>query len=326
MLTENLFKTVLVAPAAAGADTLLIVSGYASPPMVRKHFKHLGAKKRIQLIIGMTSIEGIQRVFHQAFVKMAREDFRGRFECRYISTRPAVHSKAYVWLKDGYPAAAFIGSANYSQEAFLRRRELLIPGVPSAVAGYYKLLRKHSIDCLDASVEDHIRLTEFQRRQPTHRPPRPLTPRTAPRHAITTSAESITVSLLNRKGDTGKHSRLNWSQRPGRSRPNEAYIHIGTAIGNSDFFPPRGQHFTLVTDDGQDIDAVIAQGGNKAIHSFKDNSILGRYFRTRLGVAQDARIRPQDLRRYGRTNVEFQHVAEDTYFMDFSVPPETTAH
>lgn len=322
MLTRDLFKKVLLDP-AKNADTLVIVAGYASPAMVRTHFEKLPGGIKVQLLVGMTSLEGIQRAFHHAFVELAGTDFKGRFECRYIFKLPAVHSKAYVWMKDGRAASAFIGSANYSQEAFLRRRELLIPGDAAEAAKYCASLRADSVDCLAVDVEEHIRLTEFQRRQPLHRAPRPskaVATRKVVVPAPAPGAETMKVSLLTRKGDVGDHSGLNWSQRPERKRQNEAYIPIGTALGTSGFFPPHGEHFTLVTDDGQAIDAVVAQAGSKAIHSYKDNTILGRYFRERLGLGENARITLEDLKRYGRTDVEFQRVAEDTYLMDFAPP------
>lgn len=328
MLTRNLFKKVLLDP-ARNADTLVIVAGYASPMMVKEHFEKLPAGVNVQLLVGMTSIEGIKRLSHQAFKKLEEEDLRGRFECRYIANLPAVHSKAYVWLKDGRPRTAFIGSANYSKEAFLYRRELLVPADAAATARYCASLRADSISCLAADLADRVRLTEFERRQPTHRAPRPIraagAPRPVARPEFSPDAESVRVSLLMTKGpnlgEVGRHSGLNWSQRPERRRKDEAYIPIPSALGKSGFFPPKAQPFILVTDDGQAIDAVIAQDGNKAIHSHKDNSIIGRYFRRRLGLADDARITRADLERYGRTDVVFQKSADDTYLMDFA-PPE----
>lgn len=320
MLTKNLFKKVLLDP-AKGNDTLVIVVGYASPAMVRSHFEKLSPGIRVQLLIGMTSLEGIQRAFHHAFRELEEKDFKGRFECRYISKLPAVHSKVYVWLKKGRAKSAFIGSANYSQEAFLRRREVLVLADADEASKYCASLRLDSVSSLAVDVEDRIRLTEFQRRQPAHRTPRPVKStlrRKTPELEVSPGVESIRVSLLTKKGDVGDRSGLNWSQRPERKRQNEAYIPIGTALGQSGFFPPRGEHFTLITDDGQAIDAVVAQAGSKAIHSYEDNTILGRYFRARLGLDQDSRITLKDLHRYGRTDVEFQRVAEDTYLMDFA--------
>lgn len=320
MLTRDLFQKVLLDP-ATGADTLVVVAGYASPAMVRAHFERLPAGISVELLVGMTSLEGIQRPFHDAFRELEADDLKGRFECRYISRLPAVHSKAYVWLKKGRATVAFIGSANYSQEAFLRRREILVQGDAADAADYCASLLGDSVSCLAADVESQIRLTEFERRQPSHRTPRPIKKLETRKVAVppfALGAEIVKVPLLTRKGAVGGHSGLNWSQRPGRARKNEAYIPIGTKLGQSGFFPPHGEHFTLVTDDGHAIDAVVAQAGGKAIHSFKDNTILGRYFRKRLGLDEDAFVRLVDLIRYGRTDVEFQRVAEDTYLMDFA--------
>lgn len=46
---------------------------------------------------------------------------------------------------------------------------------------------------------------------------------------------------------------------------------------------PRGVHFHVMTGDGETSIATVAQDGDKAIHTPAENSILGRYFRRRLG-------------------------------------------
>lgn len=47
-------------------------------------------------------------------------------------------------------------------------------------------------------------------------------------------------------------------------------------------------------------------------------SIL-RLLRNRLGLANGQYVTRQDLERYGRTDVDFYKIDEETFYMDFSV-------
>ena len=62
----------------------------------------------------------------------------------------------------------------------------------------------------------------------------------------------------------------------------------------------------------------IEQQNNKAITTPARNSDLGEYFRNRLGLANGAFVTREDLDRYGRTDVIFIKLDEETYYMDFS--------
>ena len=70
MLTEALFDSILLNPARAKADTLRIVSGYATATMVSRHFKRIKEirrKIRVELIVGMAIQDGLSSKDHQAF-------------------------------------------------------------------------------------------------------------------------------------------------------------------------------------------------------------------------------------------------------------------
>jgi NgoFVII restriction endonuclease len=75
----------------------------------------------------------------------------------------------------------------------------------------------------------------------------------------------------------------------------------------------------VMTDDGKEFICVRAQENGKGLHTTLNNSLLGEYFRYRLELKSGAFIRKSDLLRYGRTNVDFYKVDEETYMMDFSV-------
>lgn len=73
------------------------------------------------------------------------------------------------------------------------------------------------------------------------------------------------------------------------------------------------------TDDGKEIICVRAQDNGKAIHSTLNNSLLGEYFRFRLGLSSGEFVTKEHLLKYGRSDVDFYKIDEETYLMDFSV-------
>ncbi|MDC0139979.1 NgoFVII family restriction endonuclease [Hyphomicrobiales bacterium] len=111
-------------------------------------------------------------------------------------------------------------------------------------------------------------------------------------------------------------SGLNWGQRPGRNQ-DQAYLSVPIEIQRSNFFPSVGIEFVAVFDDGFKVECVRAQQNGKAIHSQKDNAIIGRYFRSRLGLSPGDLIIIEHLERYGRTTVDVSCESENIYFFDF---------
>ena len=79
------------------------------------------------------------------------------------------------------------------------------------------------------------------------------------------------------------------------------------------------RHFTAITDDRRQLILRIEQQNNKAITTPARNCDLGEYFRNRLGLANGAYVDRAALDAYGRTDVMFVKLDEETYYMDFSV-------
>lgn len=77
-------------------------------------------------------------------------------------------------------------------------------------------------------------------------------------------------------------------------------------------------HFTVLTDDGNVLICARAQENGKAIHTPHDNSLIGKYFRNRLALASGVAVEKKDLENYGRTDVRFYKIDNETYFLDFS--------
>jgi hypothetical protein len=323
MYFDNLYEELLIGPLdRSDLNKLLIVSGYATSAMsfhYLDHLKKLTRNIRIELIVGMTSRDGLTLSNHRGFKKLVTDEFRDCFTCSYMMGRPPVHSKIYIWCKNNLPVLSFTGSANYTQTALLlnSQRENMIECDPDESAVYFHSLSKETIFCSHPEAEQRITIyRDIPRRKEYEK-------------GVTEDAEfeiddlsglpSVTVSLLGNDDELPARSGLNWGQRPEEHRePNQAYIRLTSEIHKTDFFPPKKVHFTILTDDGKTLVCTRAQENGKAIHTPHNNSLIGEYFRNRLGVGFGKPVLTEDLMRYGRTDVTFYKVDDETYYMDFS--------
>lgn len=318
MINAHLAENVLFTPIEEGADTLNIVTGYASPTMGSWYLTSLRERRNrmkfpiihVNLIIGMTPIEGIRLSSHNGFQELYRAsgsgDIPDTFACSYVFNFPAVRSNLYVWTKGDTPITSFTGSAPFLQSSFLPSHieDLLEKTDPVDSFRYYQSIEQRSMFCVHAEIEQQVRITndfpsglQLQDQQ--------------------IKTEEITVSLLTRTGAVGRHSGLNWGQREGRN-PNEAYIPIPRNISSSGFFPNNGQQFTVQTDDHKSLILRLEQAGDKALTTPLSNSLLGEYFRGRLGLSNGQFVSMSDLERYGRHDVTFTKIDEEQFYMDFS--------
>lgn len=315
LITTNLFNEVLANPLNQGADTLLVVSGYASSAMVFHHFTKLASVDfRVKLIIGMTAIHGLSKTNHLGFKSLMEDDYDGRFECSYLKDFP-VHSKVYTWLKKNEPIKAFSGSANYSQNAFLKKfqREVCSEIIPESGKQYFDTLIGSSIYC--DNIDAEFALDIYKEKLSTDS----LFERADEKDSFQ-NYNNVTLSFINRSKVISERSALNWGQRPELGRdPNQAYIPVPAKIARSDFFPEPKMHFTVNTDDGKLLICSRGQAGGKAIQTPHNNTLFGEYFRNRLGLASGEFVTMEHFVAYGRTDVDFYKIDEENYFMDFSV-------
>ena len=327
MLTENLFDSILLAPVRQNADTLYIVSGYATATMAHRHLQELNKRfrqrsVRVELIVGMTVQEGISDKDHQGF----RELVSDSFSCRYIAYNRPVHTKTFAWYSGDDPNVGFTGSANYTQAAFgLARREAMIEHDAEKARDYFDLIRQDTIDCRDPQAKNRIIIhsePEYSMRQ-ANEGDREVEGEEEAVARIDVQLKRLPhqrISFLGRRGNLPQKSGLNWGQRPEQGRePNQAYIRLPSKVYSTDYFPPRGEQFTILTDDGKPLVCVRAQDHAKAIHTSLNNSDMGRYFRERIGVPLGSPVSTEDLEKYGRTDVDFYKIDEETYYMDFSI-------
>lgn len=129
----------------------------------------------------------------------------------------------------------------------------------------------------------------------------------------------IKVSLLDSHGNP--QYGLNWGQRVGRE-PNQAYIQLPIDVYRSDFFPKKPIHFNITTDDGQTIVFTRAQKTDEgtALQTPEDNSLLGKYLRSRMNIPFGEEITRDSILKYGCTEITFFKIG-DKFFMDFSGNP-----
>ncbi len=312
-------KEALIEPIRKGADKLIIISGYASHNMASWHMKKINEENLhpidIELIVGMCPSDGLMVDIHEGFKKLVSfPDVKySSFSCKYIFQKPSIHSKVYIWLDHGKPVCAYAGSANYTQSGWLRaeRSEYVVECDPVAAYEYYQRLDDSSIFCNHSEVDDVIRLTNNRAVQELEEGD----------VALKETLPTVTLSLLTTRNDeVGKKSGLNWGHRPERNRnPNEAYIAQPVSIARKGFFPLNKQHFSVITDDHKQLILRTESTNGKVITTPLNNSLLGEYFRNRIGVPSGSFITKQNLLDYGRTDVTFYKIDDEQYYMDFSV-------
>ena len=322
MFFNNITSKVLFGPISLDVNELYIVSGYATPTMLSWYIKNLYRRTltplKLYLLIGMVPFDGISVSVHEGFLQILRSDFPQeieKLECSYIYSEPAVHSNLFIWAKDGMPTVAYAGSAYFVQRSFVghHRQEVMMECDSTEAMDYYQSLIDRSIYANHAEIEEHVQIN------PSH----PVLDR---ENSLLEGIDTLEqqgyrterLSLITRTGEPGKHSGLNWGQRPNRN-PNEAYISLPSRIARSGFFPLEKRHFTAITDDHHQLILRIEQQNDKAITTPARNSDLGEYFRNRLGLANGEYITRAALDAYGRTDVAFVKLDEETYYMDFSV-------
>ena len=316
MLSENLYSQILLDPVQNGADGLCIVSGYATAAMADRHIKSIEEIEidiKIKLIVGMCPVDGISLTNHKGFKHLVND----KFECSYLYKKPAVHSKIYVWTKSDRPLIGFVGSANYTQMAFYsRQREAMAHCDPNSAFSYFQSIVSDAIYCTHNDAENVVGIYRGRKEKDLD-----IASQNKTNTSILGDLKGLSyqvISLLTNEGDVGQISGLNWGQRPNRNK-NQAYIALRAEIYNLDFFPERPIQFTVLTDDNKTLICTRAQDNSKAIEMPQNNSLLGKYFRNRLNLASGQFVKKEHLEQYGRTDVTFYKIDDETYFMDFSV-------
>lgn len=160
MFSKNIAQKVLFAPVRQGADTLLILSGYATPNMASWLIKSLQERRlgpvNISLLIGMVPYDGLSVPIHEGFKELHGKSYPsavGQFTCGYVYENPPVHANLYVWLKNEAPILAYTGSADFMQNSFISsRREIVENCDPNEAYTFFSDIESKSIYCNHSEV------------------------------------------------------------------------------------------------------------------------------------------------------------------------------
>lgn len=335
MYTEKLLDEILLKPALElGCNSLKIVTGYTDTEFISRHLIQLADLKSktvsVDMILGMTGNSGLTQRKHDSIINLIKDiqtnSSMPEFYCRYKYQGSDIHSKVYVWYKDEKPFIAFCGSANYSTNAFMKRRECMTDCNSLEAEQYFLKLLPDTVLSTDSDIINKISFakrkvvdsefdeynlenlnwTMFEKKEPL---------------------DTCKISLLQADGsETGLGSGINWGIRPnGQKRDrDEAYIPYNKADKKDGFFPLKinsedknNPLFKVVTKDFPPFFMRVAQQGNKGIHTATSNALLGKYLRQKLNILSGEIITKEMLENYGKTYVVFKKYENDIYVLDF---------
>ncbi|TKI46248.1 restriction endonuclease PLD domain-containing protein [Lysinibacillus tabacifolii] len=327
-LIQDLESHVLETPYSEGYRHLRVLSGYVSPIFI-EHVLETYNELNLEVTVGMVPNDGLSTWQHWAFLRLMHL-FTDRLSIFYQVSRPGNHRKVYHWQDPILETKVFIGSANFTKNGFGRQREILVESTCNNIDEIFSDL--DVIRCDNADVEEQVSLYKVLPRRVVA-PASPTSTGEHPHEVVFEPAvvevlstpthtynEYVDISLVDKRtGEVPAKSGLNWGQREGRNH-NQAYLSVKGVHGERpDFFPPLKAPFIMITDDGENLVCVMAQANRKAIHTRENNSIMGAYFRRRLGLLDGAFVVTDDLVRYGRNSVRIYKIDDETYYMDFSV-------
>lgn len=321
----NLYKQVFIEPLGEGFRDLTIVSGYASPRMLAKYLSdirgmNLEGQFRLRLVIGMAGdLSDGARSAYQSLM-FSDSDIESVI---YLPDGPLqVHSKCFLWRHESAKAIAWVGSPNFTMLGFGlsqesdSRDEIIAKVEPSPVVDYTnKVIGRSSILDGDTSRpylenNDEFLETQVATSKLLFELPRQL------------SLKKFAICpLVNvRNGEVhNPGAGLNWGQpSETRSRKDRDAAYIPLPSSMAGIFPEIGVPFEVELPDGQIVIMARSQSGGKAITTPSSNEILGRFFRSKLGVNFGDKISTGDLKRFGADCVIFEKMAPLRFRMHFA--------
>lgn len=274
LYTENLEEIIFHRHEIHESDEFIVLSGYLGPTPVAR-LKQLPFNSTV--IYGMYGSEGIKPMLHNSLTSIHNDIDKLNI---FYSQLP-VHSKCYVWRKQGEIIHALVGSANFSTNGLTTPyREVLAETTYDTfrpLNTYIQHILNNSISCLEIGSQriiDNFITTDF-----------------------------CDMTLLGIDGEVQNAAGLNWGQNPSNhTTPNDAYIPIRAQHIRDypNFFQPKQlnpQHtdtrgrmqrhndsIEIIWDDGTTMEGLLegSQPINgiiypKQISSFPEKSQLGEY-------------------------------------------------
>ena len=332
LYTKDMYNNIMLDPFKSGHTDLTIITGYSNPAMVSRHMADINDKKfNINLLIGM----GISKLDRNAYIKLEKM-YGESFNCFIMPKNKKVHSKLYRWLNINEDVEVYLGSANYSQNGLTKenQKELLYKINEQFIESVNSYIKSSFSKAIPVIEIDDSELLKVSAVGEATRVEKNLNNGGHLELLSKEGFKGIRLSLLARDGTLPGRSGLNWGQREEYNRePNQAYIKVPVAVQRMDFFPKRGVHFIIeqktiekslnIKDNsiGEHVDSIFfatrAQAKGKAIESTENNSILGKFFRYKIGIPFGDPITLDDLINYGKTYVDFFKIDDETFIMDF---------
>ena len=318
-------------------DELVVISGYVGPSPVRE-LEKLPVKSTV--IYGMYGCDGIQRSLHSALV--AADEELSKVSVRY-STIP-VHSKCYIWKYKGEVRSALVGSANFSTNGLTTPfKEILADATVDTfdpLDQYLKLVMENTISCSEAQVSEN--------KKKKHNPNEDV-------NSIEYDKDVCSMPLFvyeNGQPTVPEKSGINWGLaklKGSHVNINDAYIRIGAALIEHypEMFPKKQEcpsdgeevgrkghrhndSIEILWDDGTTMTGLLEGSMPHMVNGKKENfpkqisttpskATLGKYLRSRMGLAEGYKITFEDLQAYGRTTIDVSLQGEGIYYFDLSV-------
>ena len=322
-------------------DELVVISGFLGPAPVER-LNELSDMK-ITVIGGMYP-SGLDARLWSSLEKISKASNH----IDILFTNREIHSKIYIWKKQGKTLGALIGSANFSSNGLRTDyRESLADATRDTFAPldtYYKFVLDNS------SREPQFRKDQAVIDYGSMKQGKDI--------ADLKIQLSFDIPIYDpRTDEVPVSSGLNWGLarlNGAHTAEGDAYIRLPKEIIKEvpglispldpTFSTPEGKRkrnsdpIELIWDDGTIMEASL-EGEQK--HDGKQypkqlasytpktpfldgkriskKSILGRYLRSRLGVDIDDRITKEMLDKYGRNTITLSLIGEGVYFADFSV-------
>lgn len=292
MYTENLEESILIKPAKAKkCNSLKIITGFTDIECITRHLIALSDMTdldnvNVEMILGMTDGNGLTEKKHRDILSLINRLKENKkmpiFICRYKFQGSDIHSKVYIWSKNNKPVYAFCGSANYSMNAFHKRRECMDDCDAIEALQYYNYLLPDTVLCDDIDVLTKVNLSKSKEKD-TETDDFNIENITWEMFADKTPLDTCTVSLLTSDGkDTGYGSGVNWGIRKNGTPRNrdQAYIPYNKNDRKEGFFPLKKNKteknnpiFKVIPNGFPPFFMRIAQAGNKGIHTAENNSL-----------------------------------------------------
>lgn len=328
---ENLDKIIFSRNELFNCDELIIVTGYIGPHPVSQ-LKSLPIKSTV--IYGMYGSDGIRKSLHDALLQENKKLPNTKI---VYSTIP-VHSKIYIWKKNGEIVHALVGSANFSTNGLTTPfKEVLA----ETTTDTFELLNKYVNTILDKSIICENAIVSSNKKKND-------------RYIdfITYDKDVCSMPLYIMKENipiVPEKSGINWgmaSLSGSHVNINDAYIKIDVEMIKNypQLFPPKqknpsndsgkighrhNDNIEIIWDDGTSMIGLLEGTIKTEINGIKkmypkqisttpSNSELGKYLRKRLGKNDGELITYEDLKSYGRAYIDVSLQGDGIYYFDFS--------